>query len=230
MLDDLSARLLRRPVACVVALGLTFGCGGAAPAAHQAEAPRSPVGGETGSADSPIPRRLARTARIEIEVDDEADFHQALARATEIANNLDGYVVRQSRDRISFKVPSARLEEAVAAVGQLGAVQARHVSAVDVTMQYVDLDVRIANLETLRARLQALVDAATNVTDVLAVERELSRVTGELEQLQGQFRVLKSRVSMSEVTVELDTHIGPGPIGWVFYGLYRGVKWLFVWD
>ncbi len=32
------------------------------------------------------------------------------------------------------------------------------------------------------------------------------------------------------VQLTLETPTSPGPVGWVFYGLYRGIAWLFVWN
>ena len=43
-------------------------------------------------------------------------------------------------------------------------------------------------------------------------------------------RVLSGRVAMATISVDLEEDVSPGPIGWIGYGIYRGVKWLFVWD
>jgi hypothetical protein len=37
-------------------------------------------------------------------------------------------------------------------------------------------------------------------------------------------------VALATVRVDFERPVRPGPVGWVFYGLARGVKWLFVWD
>ena len=81
-----------------------------------------------------------------------------------------------------------------------------------------------------RERVQELVDEGKNVEEILAVEKELARVTSQLESLEGQMRVLDNRTTYATVNVVLEERVRPGPVGWVFYGLYRGVKWLFVWD
>lgn len=65
---------------------------------------------------------------------------------------------------------------------------------------------------------------------MLAVERELARATTEVERLEGQLRLLQNQVAFSTVRLTVDEDVDPGPLGWVFVGLYEGVKWLFVWD
>ena len=99
---------------------------------------------------------------------------------------------------------------------------------VDVTDQATDLEIRLANARALRARLEALLADATTVTEVLEVERELSRVTTEVEQLDGQLRALADRVALSTVRVTVADGVRPGPLGYVVVGLYEAVKWLFV--
>ncbi len=42
--------------------------------------------------------------------------------------------------------------------------------------------------------------------------------------------MINSRVGMSTINLTLETPTRPGPVGWIFYGLYKGVYWLFVWD
>jgi len=90
--------------------------------------------------------------------------------------------------------------------------------------------VRIDNLQKLRTRLQALVEKAEAVADLMALEKELARVTSDLESLEARQRVLEKDVAYSVLYVSLEEEISPGPLGWIPYGLYLGVKWLFVWD
>jgi hypothetical protein len=68
------------------------------------------------------------------------------------------------------------------------------------------------------------------VSEAALVERELERVTGQLEQLKGQLQALEQRVQYAALSVEFSRDMKPGPVGWIFYGLFSGVKWLFVWD
>lgn len=199
------------------------GCGGAK-AVRPFEAPAA-----TGAAPGPA-RMMVKRANLTLEVDDEDDFEATGARIEAVAKSLQGHIVGRRTRSVNLRVPVAQLDAAIARIGALGELTRRDVSVVDVTAQVTDLKVRIDNLATLRARLKRLVERAEIVKDLIELEKELARVTGELERLQAQHRGLSRDVAMSHVSVRLEEAVSPGPVGWVFYGLYRGVKWLFVWD
>ena len=127
-------------------------------------------------------------------------------------------------------VPTESLDQALAKIEVMGEVTHRDVSVVDATSRYVDLMIRIDNLRRMRERLTKLVNEATTVKDVLEVERELGRVTTELERMEGQMRLLSQQTTYATIRVTLEEEITPGPLGWVFYGGYHAIKWLFVWD
>lgn len=188
------------------------------------------IGGAAPEPSVSYDQKLVKNAWLTIRVKHEADFAPAVKRAENIARTLNGYVANQSRNSIAFKVPTGRLDEALAAVSELGKVTHRDVTTADVTANYVDLAIRIENLAKVRARLQELVNQGKDVKEILEVEKELARVTTQLEALQGQMRLLENQTSFATVTVTFEERVRPGPIGWVFYGLYKGVKWLFVWD
>ncbi len=62
------------------------------------------------------------------------------------------------------------------------------------------------------------------------VEKELERVTAEYESLKARLESLEGQVALATVHLEFRRPVRPGPVGWVFYGLGKGLKWLFVWD
>ncbi len=98
----------------------------------------------------------------------------------------------------------------------------------DVTEEYLDLRIRLDNLEKARLRYLDLLNKAQNVGETLAVEKELERITMEIERLKGRIGYLERVVRFSTIQVVFERPTNPGPVGWVFYILYHGVKWLFV--
>lgn len=175
-------------------------------------------------------RKLVRNAWMTVEVSDEDDFAPTLKRAVKIAESLDGYVQAETQQSITMLVPTDRLAEAVVQVEKLGEVTRREISVQDVSASYLNLQIRIDNLRRMRVRLTELVQQATEVKDILEVERELSRVTLELESLEGQLRFMDKQTTYATLHLAVEESVSPGPIGWVFYGIGMGIKWLFVWD
>lgn len=83
-----------------------------------------------------------------------------------------------------------------------GRTISRAVNSEDLTRQIVDTEARMRALTSLRDRLQALLrDRPGRLSDLLEVERELARVQGELDAITSSLAVMRTRVSMSELTL-----------------------------
>ena len=136
-------------------------------------------------------RQVAFSATLRISSPDVA---QALRNANAIARKTGGYAATVTDRSCTLKIPVKNAETALAELEKLGSVNSREISAEDVTDTIFDLDMRIANLEKLHKRLTELVEKAAGIKDVLAVEKELSRVTGELERLKATRLNLQKRV------------------------------------
>lgn len=225
--DDSNLRMEGESVQTVaMAPGVSRSSGAAAPMtdAQKVEAQRS---GADNSKPNPD-RKLIRNAWMTIEVDDEDDFPEHVKTFHKVAESLEGYVQSESSSTITMMVPTERLDEALKIVAKEGKVTYRNISVVDATSSYVDMKIRIENLRKMRVRLTELVNQSTSVKEVLEVERELARVTTELERIEGQMRLLSKQTSYATVNLTLEERVKPGPLGWVFYGIGKGVKWLFI--
>ena len=76
-------------------------------------------------------------------------------------------------------------------------------NAEDLTIQISDSGAQLNALKTLRTRLLSLLEKqGSTVKDLVEVEKELARVQGQIEAGTGRLRVLKTRVSMSEVYLD----------------------------
>jgi hypothetical protein len=107
------------------------------------------------------------------------------------------------RGWVTVRVPVDAYEAFVTDVSAIGTVKSQSESAEDVTQQHVDLKARLDNLRAEEKRLREFFAAAKNVDEMLAVERELSRVRGEIESLDAQVQYLERQAAMATVTIEL---------------------------
>ncbi len=126
----------------------------------------------------------------------------------EIAADIGGRVQEWSSQEdkwlnMTLRVPEPRLDEAMDRIAKLGKVVGRSLQARDVTEQLIDLEARLKNLRALRDRLRSYLEQATNLSEILEVERELTRVQSEVEALEAKLKILKDRVSMSELVVRV---------------------------
>ena len=60
---------------------------------------------------------------------------------------MGGHLQELSKSSIKVRVPAASFETAVSRMEQLGDVADRAISGTDVTEQFIDLDIRLGNLE-----------------------------------------------------------------------------------
>jgi len=156
--------------------------------------------GETGTPflASVEPRQVIYTATLRVVV---SDAGKAVTQTRRLAEGLGGYMQRMTRDAIVVRVPAAKFDETLAGIEKMGPVNQRDVTARDVTDEYVDLRIRLANAKALLGKLQDLLDKAQNVKEALAVEQELARVRTEIEKLEGRMNSLTSRIAFSTISV-----------------------------
>jgi hypothetical protein len=149
---------------------------------------------------------LIYTASFQLHV---YEVEKAQAVLKEAAKRLGGFVAEQTDSALTLRVPSARFEEALAAVESTGKVRARHVQALDVGDQYRDLTLRLRTAEALRDRLEAMLARAAKVEEALQVERELERIVREIEQIKGQLRAMGDRIALSTIVVDFRPEARP---------------------
>ena len=73
----------------------------------------------------------------------------------------------------------------------------------EVTSQVVDLGARLANLRVTETALQAIMDKATKIPDVLAVQEQLTTVRQQIEELSAQKQTLENQAALSTLTMNL---------------------------
>ena len=178
---------------------------------------------------------IIRTGYAGIEVD---SLDTAIARVRALAARVNGFVANTSvqggKDQLrsaslEVKVPADRFDDALAGLSPIGKVESVNVNAEDVGEEYVDIAARVENAHRLEARLVDLLANRTGkLQDVLSVERELARVREEIERYEGRMRFLRTRVTMSTLTIAVHEHVpvivpvaGDGPMVVAFRQAWR---------
>lgn len=146
----------------------------------------------------------------------------------EKADAFGGYMVSSNLGNVTVRIPAAKLESFMNEVATYGEVENRNVYSEDVTDSYADINMRLENAQKARKRYLELLEQATEVADILSVEKELERLNGEIERMKGLINSYDKRIEYSSVSVYFIEKVKPGPVGYVFYYLYKGVKFLFV--
>ncbi len=200
-----------------------------APAARAPAPPISkegrPPGGGDGAADLSgqalaADRMIIRDGSLSLVV---VDTPRAIEQATQLAADMGGHVVsarmwqegKRVAGTITIRVPADLFSDALRALKATAVeVITEDASSRDVTEEFVDLSSRLRSMEATEEQLLKIMESATEVADVLAVQRELSRVQAEIEATKGRIQFLErsSATSLIRVTlreVGLDIRIVP---------------------
>jgi hypothetical protein len=187
--------------------------------------PATPVRSLAQTREIPGGPLLVRTARMMITA---ADFDTARARFEAIVSGAGGFMgnvsvsaaTREQRTlSATVRVPGPALEKTLAALRTIGTVTSEALDAEDVTQQSVDLDARLVNARASESRLKMILEQRTGrLSDVLDVEREISRVRGEIERMEAQRKDLDRRIQYASISVTISEEqrasldLGPQPL------------------
>lgn len=113
---------------------------------------------------------------------------------TQIVNRWASYTVR---------VPAESFEAFLRQADGLGNVVSSGRYAENVTSTYTDYEAHLSSLKTEQERLLAMLEKATEVDSLIALEQRLSEVRYEIESIERNLRNLDRQISYSTVDITL---------------------------
>lgn len=153
-------------------------------------------------------RDIVKTGSMTITVPNPSEAADKAAGLTEAAN---GRVESRSEDAgsradraqtsIVLRIPAAKLDGVLRDLKELGKVKSADTKSDDVTSQRVDLDARIAALQTSVDRLLGIMRDSKDTDALIKAESELSKRKAELDSLRAQRNQLGEQVAYSSITV-----------------------------
>jgi hypothetical protein len=150
---------------------------------------------------------IIKTGSMDLQV---AGIDDALSAATTKIAALGGYTSGSQRSgdggtataQATFRIPAQNWDQALVAIRAIGLKVLNEQSQTDdVTGQVVDLGARITNLQATESALQAIMAKADKISDVLAVQAQLTDVRGQIEQAQAEENHLQQQAAYSTLTV-----------------------------
>ncbi|MBT2364101.1 DUF4349 domain-containing protein [Streptomyces sp. ISL-10] len=187
----------------------------AAGSGYAADKPEGePAGGaareDAAGPSAPPTEHIIRTAELGVEVKDAA---KALANARAVVEKAGGRVENETTERLDdthvtshvvLRVPQDEYGAVLAELAGAGKLLSRKADAKDVTDQVVDVESRIATQRASVARVRELMERATRLSDVVALEGQLSTRQAELESLLARQASLKDRTTLATITLTLN--------------------------
>lgn len=132
----------------------------------------------------------------------------------DFVNTLGGFMVSASYNRpeespfavVIVRVPSENLDKALEFFRSKALkVTSENLVGQDVTAEFVDIEARIETLDKTKSKFEGILDQATEVQDILVVQREIINTQAQIDNLKGQRDAIEKNAKFSKVTVYLST-------------------------
>jgi uncharacterized coiled-coil protein SlyX len=158
-----------------------------------------------------VDRMVVETSTLSLLVKDVRQSQNDITAKTE---ELGGYMVSSQvyspegaeNGVVTVRVPSENGKQAIAYFRSIGVkVVSENLVGQDVTDQYTDIKSRMETLETAKAKLEAILEKATVVTDILSAQREIINVQSQIDLLKGRVDYLEKTSQSVKITVSLST-------------------------
>lgn len=213
---------------CMLLLTLLAGCGGAASsadggmasAASGAAADASPEAAkgwdamqDTNASASPLTTALQNakvilTGNMDLQ---SQNFDETDAFLRQLTADLGGYLESTSVSGdvgyryadYTVRVPQKNYDTFFAQVGEQCHVLNSSSQTQNITEEYVDLEARLASLQTKHDRLIALLEKADSMETIVTLESALADTEYEIERLTGSLRKYDNLVDFSTVYLSL---------------------------
>lgn len=169
------------------------------------------IGDDMGRASTQEPgeRSVIQTASLSVQV---PVVSEAIDDLRTLVTNSGGYVeyLNQSQSErwgesaeLILRVPAERLEDFVERSKEVGEVSNLTLGQTDVTLTVQDLDARISAAQLSIERLEALIEQAGTLQELLQAETQLTDRQSQLERYTSQRQYYAEQVDLATVTLNV---------------------------
>jgi hypothetical protein len=155
--------------------------------------------------------KLIKTSTIDLSVNDldkSVDSIKLLVTEKKgfLQSLTDQGVNNDRRVYLSIRVPSASFSEVLTKVKALGVkVNSLTEGSDDISEVYADVQARLKTQKALEKQLLELLNKATKVDDILAIQNQLTNVRTQIEMYESQIKNFDSQVDFSTLYITMKT-------------------------
>jgi hypothetical protein len=155
-----------------------------------------------------IEQKIIKNGNLKFETDNLETTYEQIKDAIKkgkayVQNDNEGKEYGSIYRRLSVRIPSQNFDSFIKDISTgVPYFDEKEISAQDVTAEYIDLDARLKAKKKLENRYLELLSKATKMSEMLAIEAQLSAIREEVEAKEGQLRYMQNQVSLSAITIE----------------------------
>lgn len=154
---------------------------------------------------------VIRTGLVSLEAKDVA---QARFDVRKVVDTYRGTVTEQetstgeegemSTARLVVRVPSTSFDDATRDLEDVATLLTSNTAGEDVSTEVIDVDARIRAQRASVSRVEALLDQATDLQQVISIERQLANRQADLDSLVARQKYLADQTALSTITVTVE--------------------------
>lgn len=184
---------------------------GMAPNTEAPPPPPPPPTDKSAVVTDPIPeqteQKLIKNGEVSFRVKNLGETKQKIQQ---VLTSFNGYIAKENSygstdnpsENLIIRIPNKNfdkfLEQVLIGVEE---IDSKNIDIEDVTAQFVDIEARLKNKKQLEAKYQELLVKATNMEDILKIEKEISYIREDIEASEGRLKYLSSQVAYSTVSL-----------------------------
>lgn len=139
------------------------------------------------------------------------DFDNFLITLKKEVSSLGGYIEQSSIDNGNFRsadfvirIPQKSGENFTKFVDENSNTIYSETETTDITLTYVDIESRIKSYEIQKAKLEELLQNATNLSDILEIQDKLTSVIYQIESYTSQIKTYDNLIDYTTVNLNID--------------------------
>ena len=178
------------------------------------ESGKTGLGDLSGNVTSDSDRKLVYKADYNIETLDYDGDYQKIVSATKKYNGYfsfeDSHGTKPAKygdsgriSELTIRIPVDHYTAFTEELSTVGQIIQKNQNTEDITGAYLDVESRISLLETQYKKLDAHLQKATKMSDIIELEEEMSKILNELEELRGTRRNYDNMVNYTTINVYL---------------------------
>jgi len=154
-----------------------------------------------------IERKLIKEGRVEFETDNISSTRKLIFESIEkykgyTSSDQEYKSIGRVSNTIVIRVPAKNfdllLNDATKGITKF---DSKNIEVKDVTEEFLDIQARLKTKKELENRYLELLKKANSVTEILEVEKQIGQLRSEIESIEGRLNYLKSKVSLSTLTL-----------------------------